>query len=167
VAARVGDGDASDTVAATFLAGAGVEGHVAVGGRHALDARRTPLSGGPEPGGGRPVLAAGALPPAFIRTCPADLDEIANARPGMERQDIPAWVDDVLRRKEAQAEELAAHVSDAPDEAWARRRRWRGWDAELTRTLDEQRALREASGAPPVQGGAEAHPDTSGEPRRT
>ena len=66
----------------------------------------------------------------------------------MERQDLPAWVGDVLRRKEAQAEELAAHISDAPDEERARRLRLRGTDAELTRTLDAQRARREASGAP-------------------
>ena len=66
----------------------------------------------------------------------------------MERQDLPAWVDDVLRRKEARAEELAAHLSDAPDEERARRLRWRDRDAELTRTLHQQRALREASGAP-------------------
>ncbi len=54
----------------------------------------------------------------------------------MERQDLPAWVDDVLRRKEARAEQLAAHLSDAPDEERARRLHWPGRDAELTRTLD-------------------------------
>ena len=69
----------------------------------------------------------------------------------MERQDIPGWVDNVLRRKEARAEELAAHVSDAPDEERARRLRWRGRDVELARTLEEQRALREVRGAPTTE----------------
>ena len=148
VAGRAEYSYAGNTGAASILACAGLEGSVAAGRPHPVDTRGTPLPGGPEQAGGRLVLAAGAPPPPFARAHPPDLDEIVNARAGMERRDLPAWIDDVLRRKEAQAEELAAHVSDAPDERRARRLRLRGRDAELTRALDEQRAIREASGVP-------------------
>ena len=148
MAGRAGDSYAGNTATASVLAGAGLEGCVATGRPHAFNARATPLPGGLEQGGGRLVLATGTPPPAFVRADPPELDEIAKARPGMERQDLPAWVDDVLRRKEALAEQLAAHLSDAPDEERARRLRLRGRDAELTRTLDERRTLREARGAP-------------------
>ncbi len=107
---------AGNTATAAVLAGAGLEGCVATGRPHAFDARATPLPGGPEQGGRRLVLATGTPPPAFAHADPPNLDEIVNARPGMGRQDLPAWVDDVLRRKEAQADGLVAQVSDASRE---------------------------------------------------
>ena len=63
----------------------------------------------------------------------------------MERQDLPAWLERVVERKEDQAEEMAAHVADVPDEAQARQVRFQGATAELDRTLDRQREIRAAS----------------------
>ncbi len=66
----------------------------------------------------------------------------------MEREDLPVWLERVVERKEDQAEELAAHVADVPDEAQARRVRFRGATADLDRTLDRQRQIRAASATP-------------------
>ena len=66
----------------------------------------------------------------------------------MEREDLPAWLERVVQRKEDQAEELAAHMADVPDEAQARRVRFQGAMAKLDQTLDRQREIRAASATP-------------------
>ena len=62
----------------------------------------------------------------------------------MEREDIPAWLERAVERKEDHAEAMAAKVSDAPDDVQARLIRSRGRAAELDRTLDRQRELQAA-----------------------
>ena len=66
----------------------------------------------------------------------------------MKREDLPAWLERVVERKEDQAEEVAAHVADVPDEAQARRVRFQGATADLDQTLDRQREIRAASATP-------------------
>ena len=66
----------------------------------------------------------------------------------MEREDLPAWLERVVERKEDRAEEMAAHVADVPDEVQARRVRFQGATAELGQTLDRQREIRAASVPP-------------------
>ncbi len=75
----------------------------------------------------------------------------------MEREDLPAWLELVVERKEDRAAELAAHVVDVPDEGQARRVRFRGATADLDRALDRQREIR-AAGATP---GPTSDPSTS------
>ena len=66
----------------------------------------------------------------------------------MKREDLPAWLERVVERKEDQAEEVAAHVAGVPDEAQARRVRFQGATADLDQTLDRQREIRAASATP-------------------
>ena len=66
----------------------------------------------------------------------------------MEREDLPAWLERAVERKEDQAEELASHIADVPNEAQARRVRFQGTMANLDQTLDRQRELRAASAVP-------------------
>ena len=66
----------------------------------------------------------------------------------MEREELPPWLDRVVQRKEHEAEELAAHMADVPDEAQARRVRFQGAMAKLDQTLDRQRQVRLASATP-------------------
>ena len=76
----------------------------------------------------------------------------------MERQGLPVWLERAVERKEVQAEELAAHVADVPDEAQARRVRFQGATSELDQTLDRQREIRAASATP----GPTSDPSTGG-----
>ena len=76
----------------------------------------------------------------------------------MEREDLPAWLERVVQRKEDQAEELAAHMADVPDAAQARRVRFQGAMAKLDQTLDQQRQVRLASATPDFT----SDPSTSG-----
>ena len=76
----------------------------------------------------------------------------------MEREDLPTWLERAVERKEVQAEEMAAHVADVPDEGQARRVRFQGATAELDQTLDRQREIRAAS-VPP---GPTSDPNTGG-----
>ncbi len=66
----------------------------------------------------------------------------------MEWDDLPAWLERVVARKEVQAEQMAAYVADVPDEVQASRVRFQGATAELDQTLDRQREIRAASATP-------------------
>ncbi len=76
----------------------------------------------------------------------------------MEREDLPAWLERVVERTEVQAEQMAAHVADVPDEVQARRVRFQGATAELGQTLDRQREIRAANATP----GPTSDPNTGG-----